>query len=357
MYAKDLSAHWYFEIPTGENVAPGDTMTVKVPEVLALQNTTSFNILDESGEIIGTAVASPDTGNVVITFTEAIRNAQKVKISGQFNLDVHWDHQKVNFGETTQIDWTANITSTVQIDEGTDKPDENEGIKKWGYIDAQDPSVIHWTARVNFSENLDTTIKNAIYQDELGPNQELVAGSISGFYVSGWEDNWFAKAGAPIPSEMIDQSDETHFKVTFGDLTGCVYINYSSRITDGVASDQYSNLGTLTGDDFGRKDYEDFVQIAGGGGNSATNILVAGEKRWRDNDNAAGMRPESIVLELYQNDEKIATQTVTADADWHFDFGEFPNYDNNQVKYRYRVEEVPVPNYTATTNGFNITNT
>ena len=229
LYAKDLSAHWYFEIPTGENVAPGDTMTVKVPEVLALQNTTSFNILDESGEIIGTAVASPDTGNVVITFTEAIRNAQKVKISGQFNLDVHWDHQKVNFGETTQIDWTANITSTVQIDEGTDKPDENEGIKKWGYIDAQDPSVIHWTARVNFSENLDTTIKNAIYQDELGPNQELVAGSISGFYVSGWEDNWFAKAGAPIPSEMIDQSDETHFKVTFGDLTGCVYIKGTSN--------------------------------------------------------------------------------------------------------------------------------
>ena len=77
---------------------------------------------------------------------------------------------------------------------------------------------------------------------------------------------------------MINMTDDTHFTVTFGDLKGPVYINYMSRITDDVASDQYSNVGTLTGDGFVTKTDTEFVKIAGGGGNSGTSVTVAGVK-------------------------------------------------------------------------------
>ena len=85
-------------------------------------------------------------------------------------------------------------------------------------------------------------------------------------------------------------------------------------ITDDDTSGKYDNQGSLAGENFS-KTVESYVQIDGGGGNSATNIPVAGVKTWRDNDNAVGMRPESIMLELYQNDVKIATQKVTASTD------------------------------------------
>ncbi len=132
--------------------------------------------------------------------------------------------------------------------------------------------------------------------------------------MSGWEDNWYARAGASVPDSMISMTDAHHFKVSFGDLTGSVYINYLSRITDDDTSGKYDNQGSLAGENFS-KTVESYVQIDGGGGNSATNIPVAGVKTWRDNDNAVGMRPESIMLELYQNDVKIATQKVTASTD------------------------------------------
>ena len=340
-----MRAQWNFKIPAGTIIQPGDTMTLKVPEVLGLGNSAAFGINDEQGNTIGNAQVSPTTGDIVITFTDAITEAETAAINGQFYLGVKWVEGKVSFDEKVEIKWTENISSTVTIASGSFRPEDNEGIKKWGYIDAEDPALIHWTARINFSENLDTTINNAIFQDELGPNQKLVPGSVSGFYVIGWEDNWYAKAGELIPNSMINMTDDTHFTVTFGDLKGPVYINYMSRITDDVESDQYSNVGTLTGDGFATKTDTEFVKIAGGGGNSGTSVTVAGVKTWLDNDDAAGVRPSSIELELYQNNNKIDTQSVTADADWHFSFSNLPNFDENHAKYQYRVEEVPVPNY------------
>lgn len=310
----EMVANWSFKIPAGTEIQPGDTMTVKVPEVLGFQNVIKFDISDGLGHTVGKAVADPATGEVVITFTDFVANAQTTNISGSFNLSVHRDRTKVKYDTDTPVNWGTIGESTVKIEPGTDRPADDEGVKKWGYIDAEDPFLIHWTARINFSENLDTTIKNAVYHDELGPNQELVNGSISGFYVSGWEDNWYARAGASVPDSMISMTDAHHFKVSFGDLTGSVYINYLSRITDDDTSGKYDNQGSLAGENFS-KTVESYVQIDGGGGNSATNIPVAGVKTWRDNDNAVGMRPESIMLELYQNDVKIATQKVTASTD------------------------------------------
>ncbi|WP_425268175.1 Ig-like domain-containing protein [Enterococcus faecalis] len=48
----------------------GDTITVKLPKELIIANDTSFDLLDESVNIVGTASLGKNTGEVVITFTD-----------------------------------------------------------------------------------------------------------------------------------------------------------------------------------------------------------------------------------------------------------------------------------------------
>lgn len=68
----EMVANWSFKIPAGTEIQPGDTMTVKVPEVLGFQNVIKFDISDGLGHMVGKAVADPATGEVVITFTDFV---------------------------------------------------------------------------------------------------------------------------------------------------------------------------------------------------------------------------------------------------------------------------------------------
>ena len=68
--ADDLTAKWNFSIPEGVGLHAGDTMTTDIPTVFTLAGNISFDIKDESGEVIGSAVASKDTRKIVITFSQ-----------------------------------------------------------------------------------------------------------------------------------------------------------------------------------------------------------------------------------------------------------------------------------------------
>ncbi|MFW7419372.1 Cna B-type domain-containing protein [Vagococcus fluvialis] len=88
---------------------------------------------------------------------------------------------------------------------------------------------------------------------------------------------------------------------------------------------------------------------------------ISGQKLWEDNNNKANKRPDSIIVELYQNGGKEAfkSQTVQADAsgNWDFSFGDLPKYDKELNEYEYTVKEIPVKGYTSKVNGTTITNT
>lgn len=82
---------------------------------------------------------------------------------------------------------------------------------------------------------------------------------------------------------------------------------------------------------------------------------VSGTKTWNDNDNAVGLRPSAITVNLLANGTKVASQEVTADSDWNYSFTDLPKYANgNEITYT--VTEDTVANYTPTYDGYNITN-
>ena len=85
---------------------------------------------------------------------------------------------------------------------------------------------------------------------------------------------------------------------------------------------------------------------------------VKGFKIWEDYNNAYVTRPDSIIVNLLANGEKITEKQVTSSGEekWEFIFGELEEYDKNGVKIEYAIAENPVLGYTTTIVGTNIIN-
>ena len=94
-------------------------------------------------------------------------------------------------------------------------------------------------------------------------------------------------------------------------------------------------------------------------------VNVHVEKTWNDNDNAAGMRPDSITVQLTQDGDVVATATLDADTKWQADFTDLDKYaEDGTNECDYKVNEIDVPGYKSEiktvsedkTKSFTITN-
>ncbi len=89
-----------------------------------------------------------------------------------------------------------------------------------------------------------------------------------------------------------------------------------------------------------------------------TNII--GTKTWVDGNNILGKRPDKITVNLLADGTKVASTTVSASDHWQYRFTNKPinkTENDSSEKINYTVEEEPVSGYTATYDGYDITNT
>ena len=91
--------------------------------------------------------------------------------------------------------------------------------------------------------------------------------------------------------------------------------------------------------------------------NTIKTIEINAQKVWDDADNQDGKRPESITINLLANGEKIDSKIVDADSQWACKFEGLTEFDKEGNQIQYTVGEEAVDGYTATVNGFIITNT
>ncbi|MDG6192014.1 Cna B-type domain-containing protein [Lactococcus garvieae] len=350
----NMQAHWEYSIPAGTDIYAGDTMTVKIPSVLTIQSNVSFDIKDFGGNIIGKAIADHNTGEIVITFTEYAEKSSDKGISGTFNIWVHWDHSEVEQNTTVPIKWGTGVETIIGIHPGSGQPDPNEKLYKWGSVDTKDPTIIHWTVRVNLAE---IDIQNAVLEDTLGPNQELVPSSIGGFHVASWDNDWNPVPGTIINPNIISVIDSKTFSINFGDLSDCVIINYDAKTTDGGESLRYKNSVSLTGDNIESNVVDVQTPTNGGSGTGESKITIQGTKTWMDNSNIEGLRPQFITINLYRNNIKIDSKKVSDKDKWKYSFENLDMYASDGSKYNYRVSEDSVKNYISKQDGYNFVNT
>ncbi|GAB2027235.1 hypothetical protein OfM2_11380 [Lactovum odontotermitis] len=82
---------------------------------------------------------------------------------------------------------------------------------------------------------------------------------------------------------------------------------------------------------------------------------VEGEKIWNDADNQDGKRPDSITITLLANGEIVDQKEVKAADNWKYSFENLPKNSRGK-EIIYSVKENHVNDYTASYDGYNITN-
>ncbi len=88
-------------------------------------------------------------------------------------------------------------------------------------------------------------------------------------------------------------------------------------------------------------------------GSSVDPTEVTVTKTWSDANDADGLRPETVYVELYRDGVYVGYQTMTADANgnWSTTFRNLPKQDAEGHEYVYTVRERTVEGYTATVTG------
>ncbi|WP_239257069.1 LPXTG cell wall anchor domain-containing protein [Listeria ilorinensis] len=260
-YYDNIQVHYQFSIPNDENVMAGDTMTIQLPEQLKLSGNVTFNVLDSEQNVVGQAQANRDTNQLTVTFSDYMETHENVH--GDLYVWTEWNQSIIHGNETVDLNFPLDKGMTVVpviIDEEPQiSPDEK--LAKWGSVDVDDPTLIYWTVRVNFEGS---PIDNAVYEDMIGADQELIPESIK-VQLGTYDPDGTWHGGVYLPSSDITLTD-TGFKVAFGTLTGSAKIDYRTRATDGGASSQYYNSGILTGENIVNKQTAVYTPYSGGGG-------------------------------------------------------------------------------------------
>lgn len=267
-------AHYDFQIPDGQVIQAGDTMQVTLPTQLVVSGDVQFEILDENGVVIANTVVDKATGTVLITFTDYYTNYPTNR-EGSFNIRTQWNLDNITIDTEVPLDWGNQGITNVYVGPNAN-PDSNEQLWKWGTIDANDPTLIHWTMRVNYQR---LTIQNAVLTDTLGPNQTLIENTIHASHVVYGEGNQYTVIGA-VPSSQITINNQQSFQINLGTLDDTVLVNYDSRATDGGAAASYTNQASLSGDQYETSTVAVHTASTGGDGDgSGTNQSVVLTKK------------------------------------------------------------------------------
>ena len=96
--------------------------------------------------------------------------------------------------------------------------------------------------------------------------------------------------------------------------------------------------------------------------NERQKMSINGKKIWKDDNNNDGLRPESVNVNLYADNEVIRTIDVAKSSDWKYSFNDLYVYrvgheNEESEKIVYRVAETQSYNgYSSSVDGYNITN-
>ncbi|GEM02804.1 hypothetical protein HHA03_23360 [Halolactibacillus halophilus] len=83
-------------------------------------------------------------------------------------------------------------------------------------------------------------------------------------------------------------------------------------------------------------------------------VTLEGRKMWESDQSSD--RPETITVEVYQNDKLYQTLIVDASNNWSYQINDVPQFDEAGIPYVYTIDEQPVEGYTTKIDGFNIIN-
>lgn len=248
------------QIPDDVPVNEGDKVTFDLPEEVKFQTSYEFDVHNPEKAVVGKATADATTNKVTTVFNDYFKSHPLNKIMN-LKLDASWT-DKVVSGKPVNVNFngtvvTANIGSEQVI--GND-----ELIAKWGFQDKEDPTVINWTARVNYAKKV---LNYVTIIDEMSKNQKLVDNY---FEIKNIEsvDPWIDKGSAMDLVKSISKS-EHGFEIKMDRLDHMVYLYYKTKLTNAVKdSTNPTNKIELKAENDGAVSYQK-IQLVGGRGDAS----------------------------------------------------------------------------------------
>lgn len=248
------------KIPDDVPVNEGDKVTFDLPQEVKFQTSYEFDVHNPENAVVGKATADANANKVTTVFNDYFKSHPLNK-SMSLKLDASWT-DKVVSGKPVNVNFngtvvTANIDSEQVIG-------KDELIAKWGFQDKEDPTVINWTARVNYAHRI---LNHVTIIDTMSDNQKLVDDY---FEIKNIEslDPWVDKGLAMDLVKSISKS-EHGFEIKMDRLDRMVYLYYKTKLTNAVKdSTNPTNKIELKAESDGAVSYMK-IQLVGGRGDAS----------------------------------------------------------------------------------------
>lgn len=248
------------QIPDDVQVNEGDKVTLTLPKEVTFQTDYDFDVYNPNKEVIGHAATNLKAGNVVTTFNNYFQNNPLNKRMS-LKLDASWT-DKVVPGKPVNINFNGTV---VTVNVGSEQViGKDELIAKWGFQDKEDPTVINWTARVNYAKR---ALNYVTIIDEMSENQKLVDNY---FEIKNIEsvDPWVDKGSAMDLVKSISKS-EHGFEIKMDRLDHMIYLYYKTKLVNAVKdSTNPTNKIELKAENDGAVSYQK-IQLVGGRGDAS----------------------------------------------------------------------------------------
>lgn len=252
----------YKNIHFDDNMAinAGDKVTMTFPEELNFQTKYEFDVKNPEDAVVGKASTNPEDRTVTTVFNDYFTNHPLNK-QMSLKLDAKWT-DKVESGKPVSVNFNGTVvTANIGKEQVIGK---DELIAKWGSQDKDDPTVINWTARINYAKRV---LNYVTIIDEMSENQKLVDNY---FEIKNIEslDPWIDKGDAMGLVKSISKSVHG-FTIKMYRLDHMLYINYKTKLVNAVKdSVNPTNKIELKAETDGATSYS-YVQLVGGKGDAS----------------------------------------------------------------------------------------
>ena len=246
--------------PDDMEIKEGDKVTFNLPEEINFQTKYEFDVKNPENAVVGKASTNPEDRTVTTVFNDYF-TTHPLNKQMSLKLDAQWA-DKVESGKPVTVNFNGTVV-TAQI--GAEQViGKDELLAKWGSQDKDDPTVINWTARINYARRV---LNYVTIIDEMSENQKLVDNF---FEIKNIEslDPWIDKGSAMDLVKSISKSDHG-FTIKMDRLDHMIYINYKTKLVNAVKdSVNPTNKIELKAETDGATSYS-YVQLVGGRGDAS----------------------------------------------------------------------------------------
>lgn len=246
--------------PDEMEINEGDKVKFTLPEEVKFQTNFDFDVYNPEKQVVGKATTDTATNTVTTVFNNYFKDHPLNK-QMSLKMDATWT-DKVESGKPVTANFNGTLV-TAQI--GAEQViGKDELISKWGSQDENDPTVINWTARINYAKRV---LNYVTIIDEMSENQKLVDDF---FEIKSIEsvNPWIDKGSAMDLVKSISKS-EYGFTIKMDRLDRMIYINYKTKLTNAVKdSVNPTNKIELKAESDGAVSYS-YVQLVGGRGDAS----------------------------------------------------------------------------------------